>query len=51
MAVTPKLAIMTPASGVKIKNHEYSQAVGREDLFDRQKAREETHTHRPQPGA
>jgi ATP-dependent DNA ligase len=27
-------------SWVKIKNRQYSQAVGREDLFDRQKARE-----------
>jgi ATP-dependent DNA ligase len=25
---------------VKIKNREYSQAVGREDFFDRRKARE-----------
>jgi bifunctional non-homologous end joining protein LigD len=34
-------ALYTPAATtwVKIKNREYSQAVGREDFFDRRKAR------------
>jgi hypothetical protein len=29
---------MHPAARVKIKNREYSRAVGREDFFDRRKA-------------
>jgi hypothetical protein len=32
--------ITEATSWVKIKNREYSQAVGSEDLFDRQKTRE-----------
>jgi hypothetical protein len=30
--------VMHPAARVKIKNRKYSQAVGREDFFDRRRA-------------